>query len=88
MDEPGARRDGLDDQPLVVDRHPDHLGPQRGHQPPWRPVPGALDRDPVAGGEQHPGHHVDRLLGAVGHHPGYRDWPGRLDRYWHSYQSP
>jgi hypothetical protein len=68
MDQPGTRRDGLDDQPLVVDRHPDHLGPQRGHQPPRRAVAGALDRDPVARGQQHPGHQVDRLLGAVGHH--------------------
>jgi hypothetical protein len=67
-DQPDPRRDGLDHQPLGVDRHRDHLGPERRQQPPQRAVPGRLHRDPVAGLQQDPGHQVDRLLGAVGDH--------------------
>jgi hypothetical protein len=67
-DQPDPGRDGLDHQPLGVHRDPDDLGPQGGQQPPRRPVPGRLHRDPVAGLQQHPGHQVDRLLGAVGDH--------------------
>ena len=71
-DQPGVGRDGLDHQPLCVDRHRGHLGSERPQQPSRRPVPGRLHGDPVAWLQQHPGHQVDRLLGAVGDH----DVPG------------
>jgi hypothetical protein len=68
IDQPGARRDGVHDHPFVVDRDPGHLGAKGLQQSPRRPVAGVLDGHPVAGGQQHPGDEVDRLLGPVGHH--------------------
>jgi hypothetical protein len=68
VDQPGAGRDDVNDHPLVVDRDAGHPGAEGPQQPPRRAVAGVLDGHLVAGGEQHPGDEVDRLLGSVGDH--------------------
>lgn len=65
-DAPRRRHDT--DRTCAKDRDAGYLGAQGLQQPPRRPVAGVLDGHLVAGGQQHPGDEVDRLLGPGGDH--------------------